>query len=85
MLVSMAVAALNRSGKVAARSFQFVFIGALFFVSSDSILAYTKFVGGFPKSEIVVMATYGIAQFLLVWGMLYGRLNPSTDQHQIQS
>ena len=85
MLVAMAASALNRNGKVATKSFWLVFAGALFFVASDSFLAIAKFVGPFPKSGIVVMATYGIAQFLLVWGMLYQRLHPNTDQHQKRS
>ncbi len=73
-LVAMAISALNRHGKVVKTSFLLVFFGALFFVISDSVLAYTKFVGPFSKSQVVVMATYGIAQFLLVWGMLFKRL-----------
>ena len=84
MLMMMAIAALNRNGKVHVRSFQLVFAGALLFVLSDSVLAYAKFVDAFPRSAVVVMATYGIAQFLMVWGMLFDRLNTSTDLHQKQ-
>ena len=75
MLTTMANAALNRFGKVPVKSFVLVFVGALFFVASDSVLAYTKFVDVFPYSRIVVMATYGLAQYFLVWGMLQKRLD----------
>lgn len=82
VLVAMAASALNRKGLVAEKSFWLVFSGALFFVASDSILAVAKFKGAFQYSNVLVMATYGVAQFLLVWGMLFSRLNPNTDQHQ---
>lgn len=75
VLMAMVIFALNRKGQVPAQSFVLVFAGALFFVASDSILAYAKFVDAFSHSRVIVMSTYGIAQFLLVWGMLFERQN----------
>jgi len=74
MLVVMAISALNRKGLVANKSFWLVFGGALLFVLSDSILAMAKFQGAFKYDKVLVMLSYGIAQFLLVWGILYQRL-----------
>ncbi len=79
VLIAMFFAALNRSGGVSQKSFYLVYVGAIFFVTSDCILAFAKFKGSFPYSSVLVMATYGIAQFLIVWGVLHKRL--STDQH----
>lgn len=46
-------------------------IGALFFLCSDSILGLKTFGAfDFSYSEIVVMATYGIAQYLIVYGII---------------
>lgn len=42
--------------------------GALLFVISDSILAADKFYSHFPMAGFLVMATYGAAQFMLVYG-----------------
>lgn len=74
VLVSMAIAALNRGGAVHPRSFSLIFIGALFFIASDSVLAFAKFNGAFPYSRVITMATYGVAQYFLVWGKLFERL-----------
>ena len=75
ILMIMAIAALNRALAVAPRSFSLVFIGALFFVASDSVLALAKFNGDFPYARILVMSTYGVAQYFLVWGKLFTRLD----------
>ncbi|MGO4373257.1 lysoplasmalogenase [Paenibacillus sp. MCAF20] len=40
-------------------------IGSLFFVVSDSILAWNKFIGEVTMSDILIMATYFAAQLLL--------------------
>ena len=40
-------------------------IGALFFMASDTILAFARFRGGFDHHSIWVMATYFIAQTLI--------------------
>jgi uncharacterized membrane protein YhhN len=74
VLVSMAIASLNRGSAVHPRSFSLVFIGALFFIASDSVLAFAKFNGEFAYSRVITMATYGVAQYFLVWGKLMDRL-----------
>lgn len=44
--------------------------GAAFFVASDSILAFQKFIGPLPLGGVLVMSTYLAAQGLLVTALL---------------
>ncbi|MNY44685.1 YhhN-like protein [compost metagenome] len=55
-----------------------VFLGAFFFVVSDSILAINKFYSPIPKSSFFIMLTYLLAQYLIVTGIL--KLNPKKVQ-----
>ena len=48
----------------------FVLIGAIAFVSSDSILAFNKFYAPIVMSSFLIMVTYLIAQYLIVVGIL---------------
>jgi uncharacterized membrane protein YhhN len=45
-------------------------IGALFFVASDSKLAINKFHTSFETASFLIMITYGLAQLLLVVGVV---------------
>lgn len=47
-----------------------IFLGAFFFVVSDSILAINKFYAPIPKSSFFIMLTYLLAQYLIVIGIL---------------
>lgn len=47
---------------------QLVFLGGLFFLFSDGVLAINKFAFDVPYSPILVMGTYTVAQWLLVFG-----------------
>lgn len=47
-----------------------VLIGAIFFVTSDSILAINKFYTEIPNATFWIMITYLIAQFCIVKGIL---------------
>ncbi|WP_343617727.1 lysoplasmalogenase [Flavobacterium sp.] len=49
---------------------QLVFLGALFFVISDSILAVNKFYNPLWKSSFFIMLTYLVAQYLIVTGII---------------
>ena len=53
---------------------KYVFIGAIVFVLSDSILAMNKFYAPIEKSSFFIMLTYLVAQYLIVVGIL--KLNP---------
>ena len=50
-------------------SYYLIFIGAIFFVISDSLLALAKFYFSFSGNSIYVMFTYIIAQLLLILGL----------------
>ncbi|WP_316634675.1 lysoplasmalogenase [uncultured Flavobacterium sp.] len=52
----------------------YVFLGAIVFVLSDSILAVNKFYKPIEKSSFFIMLTYLVAQYLIVVGIL--KLNP---------
>jgi len=70
----MALMAVNRYGKVNIFSFKLILYGALFFLLSDSALAVNKFAQPIPQSGALIMATYMIAQYLIVYGTISRKL-----------
>ncbi|WPO77579.1 lysoplasmalogenase [Flavobacterium sp. KACC 22761] len=52
----------------------YVFLGAIVFVVSDSILAINKFYAPLEKSAFFIMLTYLVAQYLIAVGIL--KVNP---------
>lgn len=46
-----------------------IILGAVLFIISDSMIAYTKFVGPIELSRFSIMSTYILAQFLLIKGL----------------
>jgi uncharacterized membrane protein YhhN len=72
ILLSMAAFAYNRYGFVNTKNFWLVFIGAVLFVFSDSIIAlnFLAFPGLIPKPGFVIMTTYVAAEFLIAKGIL---------------
>jgi len=43
-------------------------LGAVLFVTSDSLLAFNKFYAAFNYSGIIIMLTYGLAQLFIIYG-----------------
>lgn len=70
IILSMATTALLRKNSVSKSSFLFVFIGAICFLLSDSILAVNKFYNPFPLAGISIMLTYALAQYFIVLGII---------------
>lgn len=70
VILAMATSAYLRKNKANILSYGLVFLGALFFMASDSILALNKFYEPIPWSNISIMVTYAIAQYLIVIGIL---------------
>jgi uncharacterized membrane protein YhhN len=70
IISAMAVAAAGtiRNPFIEKTAARFFIPGAILFALSDSILAMNKFLWHEPWADIAVMATYGVAQFLLVKG-----------------
>ncbi|UTN02395.1 lysoplasmalogenase [Flavobacterium bizetiae] len=48
----------------------YIFLGAVAFVASDSILAFDKFYAPIQKSSFFIMLTYLVAQYLIVVGIV---------------
>lgn len=70
VIVVMSMTALNRYGLTSAESFWSIFMGALLFMLSDSLLAINKFYTPFAASAFFIMATYCAAQWLIVKGII---------------
>jgi uncharacterized membrane protein YhhN len=70
VLVLMALNALFRFGRTSSLSFWLVFIGAVFFMLSDSLLAINKFLMPLSHASFSVMFTYITAQFMIVEGLI---------------
>jgi uncharacterized membrane protein YhhN len=49
---------------------RWMMLGALLFVVSDSVLAINKFYQQFDRAAIVIMLTYGLAQFFITEGAI---------------
>ena len=70
VLMLMACYALFRLGRTSKASFLWVFMGALIFMLSDSLLAINKFHTNFQLASIAIMLTYISAQFMIVRGVV---------------
>jgi uncharacterized membrane protein YhhN len=77
VLTIMVLQALFRFGFTSKRSFTLVFIGALFFMISDSFLAVNKFLEPLPFASLSIMFTYITAQYLIVEGTIAHHKNSS--------
>jgi uncharacterized membrane protein YhhN len=66
----MALTALFRYGRTNSTSFLLIFIGAVLFMISDSVLAINKFHHSFSSAAALIMLTYCLAQFFIVEGAL---------------
>lgn len=64
----MMMMAAFRNMRVNKMSFNLILFGAMFFLISDSILAYNKFVNSFDLGGLLIMGTYMIAQYLITVG-----------------
>ena len=70
VILSMFASAINRLLKVNSISYWLVLTGAALFVISDSVLAVNKFSLKWNGSDIVIMSTYVIAQYLIITGYI---------------
>ncbi|MBL8001450.1 MAG: lysoplasmalogenase [Flavobacteriales bacterium] len=66
----MGIMAAFRFQRTFAFSFWLVFIGALLFIASDSLLATNRFVRPLPYGNTLIMLTYALAQVGIAWGAL---------------
>lgn len=70
IILGMATTAFTRKGMVLHHGYVYVFIGAILFMISDSLLAINKFHYTLPFSNISIMSTYAAAQFLIILGII---------------
>ena len=73
-ILTMATTAFLRKGDLKKASYLWVFLGAIIFMLSDSIIAIDKFHKPFALSGVSIMLTYSIAQYLIVMGILKQKL-----------
>jgi uncharacterized membrane protein YhhN len=64
-LTAMSWLALSRYFQFSDYKSLLAFIGSIFFVASDSLLALNKFKRSFPFAEIAILSTYFAAQWLI--------------------
>lgn len=69
-ILGMVSSARLRQGLTSEASFRWALAGAILFVISDGILAINRFVIDLPVASFYVMATYILAQYFLVRGIL---------------
>lgn len=74
----MGAAAAFRYTRTFPRSFWTVFIGAVLFIASDSLLALDRFVKDLTWGPLVVIVLYSAAQFCIAGGCLWHVLDPET-------
>ncbi|PZX94655.1 lysoplasmalogenase [Flavobacterium aquariorum] len=70
VITTMLFFAFKGSLKWAIPANNYILIGAIIFVSSDSILAFNKFYAPIEHASFYIMATYCLAQYLIVAGIL---------------
>jgi uncharacterized membrane protein YhhN len=68
VLMTMLLFALHHSQTILKPNFNWILIGAIFFVLSDSLLAINKFAQPIKAGGLWVMLTYGLGQLWLVMG-----------------
>jgi len=70
VLSLMVVQSIFRLGRTSTKSFWLVFLGAVFFMLSDSLLAINKFYQPISFAGVWVMTTYIAAVYLIVHGVM---------------
>lgn len=70
VILTMATTAYLRKENNENQTYKLVFIGALLFLISDSLLSLNLFYKPIPLANVSIMLTYGFAQFLIVLGIL---------------
>jgi uncharacterized membrane protein YhhN len=70
IITLMGIVASLRYTRAVSRSFYLVMSGAIFFMLSDTLLAFNKFNGAFSFAGTFIMSTYIIAQYLIVKGSI---------------
>lgn len=70
VITAMGIAAAFRYKKTSQKSFSSILTGAVFFMISDTLLAFNKFYANFSFAGVLIMCSYIIAQYLIVAGSI---------------
>lgn len=70
VIIFMGISALMRRGRTSEKSFVLVYSGALLFIMSDAMLAINKFLYPLVQADLLIMASYISAQYLIIKGIL---------------
>ena len=70
VLIVMVLNSVFRYGRTSSVSFGLVFLGSIFFMFSDAVLAINKFFKPVPAAGFWIMSTYILAQFLIIHGLV---------------
>ena len=65
VILTMAWRALNRWAANRGRQEALAAVGAILFVASDSMIAINRFQGRFRLAELLILATYFVAQWMI--------------------
>jgi len=71
VILIMSFASFSRIWALKGLSFWLPFVGSIFFIASDSLLAFRNFKTKLSRGWASIMITYIFAQFLIVFGFLY--------------
>ena len=69
-ILTMVLMAITRHNKTSRKSFMLVFIGAVIFLLSDSMIAINKFISPLGYERLLIMITYILGQFLIISGLI---------------
>ena len=69
ILALMVLSAAARNAAMADESSFLILCGALFFMASDSLLGYRRFVRTYPGAQPLILSTYWIAIGLIAWSI----------------
>jgi len=67
-ILTMVAFAISRNNSL--KGYKHVVLGALFFMISDTLLAFNKFSVAIPLASYLIMCTYMAAQYLIVTGVV---------------
>jgi len=70
LIMMMAIGAVFRINRTNKESFNQVFLGVIFFLLSDTLLALNKFYMPMENASLFIMATYILAQWNIINGLL---------------
>lgn len=69
IILTMTTCAFLRVGRVPKISYQWVLLGAILFLISDSLLALHTFYRAIPFANVFIMLSYVLAQYFIVMGI----------------